>query len=596
MPANEKFLNNGRYHLTALTSTDGSLLISDAYDTTRDAKVVVREVRMPGNAASADAERLRMTFVNSGTVLKGIRHESLIHVNDHFSESDRHFLVLEAVDGDPLSLALDAGGISFELKQVTDWADQILAGLDYLHSFRPRVIHQRVRPQHLVLTSEGRIKLLAFTVAGDSGLNITTNVQPNLFDGEIAYSPLEQIWDSLDSASQNVIVNHFGEKFEFEMGMPLDPRSDIYSTGATLYHLITGKKPVDALERTIELIEGNPDPLKPISDFAPLVPPEVVDVISGAMPIVRGERFASANEMRNALRSALKASAERDKEDAMDEREATELLSKLRGKPVAPATAAPVPAATADDVAMPAATRLDRLRKIFEEDKGITQAVEVAAASLPSEPVVAPIAVAQTSELLEIPVVPVKTAVAAPQIELGSLIAEPKPQSRIAEPRVADAVAASVETIAPQQAEPVPVVESTASSLGADFTYTDIPSLETSEPDAASFETPFKFSSTEDEPDFAFSEPPASRSMLPIIAGGGAFVAIAIAAVWFLLLSGGQAPTAPAVSPAAVASQPVQSQADPQPAAPVVAEQAPETLNEAAPSETETQSDRKSVV
>ncbi|MBK9165150.1 MAG: protein kinase [Acidobacteria bacterium] len=586
MPATEQFLNNGRYHLSASNRTEDPFLISDAYDTTRDAKVVVREVRMPGNAASADAERLRMTFVNSGTVLKGIRHESLIHVNDHFSESGRHFLVLEAVDGDPLSLALDAGGISFELNQVTDWADQILAGLDYLHNFRPSVIHQRVRPQHLVLTSEGRIKLLAFTVAGENGLNITTNVQPNLFDGEIAYSPLEQIWDNLDSASQNVIVNHFGEKFEFDMGMPLDPRSDIYSTGATLYHLITGKKPVDALERTIELIEGNDDPLRPVTDFAPMVPPEVVDVVSRAMQIARGGRFASAGEMRNALQAALKQSAERLKEEAMDEREAAELLSKLRGKPT---TSAPVPAATTEDVAMPAATRLDRLRKIFEEDKGITPAVEVAAASLPSEPVVAPIGVAQTSELLEIPVAPFKPAVAAPQIELGALIAEPKPQSQVAQPRVADVVAASVKTKAPQQAEPVPVVESTATPLETDFTYTDIPSLETSEPDAASFEAPFKFSSTEDEPDFAFSEPPASRSMLPIIAGGGAFVAIAVAAVWFLLLSGGQAPTAPAVSPAATVSQPAQSQPDSQPAAPVVAEQAPETLNEAAPSETETQ-------
>lgn len=602
MPATEQFLNNGRYHLSASNRTEDPFLISDAYDTTRDARVVVREVRMPRAAAEADSERLRLTFVNSGTVLKGIRHESLIHVNDHFSESGRHFLVLESVDGDPLSLTLDAGGIGFEVSQVMDWADQMLAGLDYLHSFKPRVIHQRVRPQHLVLTSEGRIKLIAFTVAGESGLNITTNVQPNLFDGDIAYSPLEQIWDNLDSASQNVIINHFGEKFEFDMGMPLDPRSDVYSAGATLYHMITGKKPVDALERTIELIEGNDDPLRPVTDFAPLAPPEIVDVISRSMQIVRDARFSAAAEMRAALQKARKLTSERLREEAMDEREAAELLSKLRGKPVTPvlADAAPVPAAPADEVAMPAASRLDRLRKIFEEDKGVTPAVEVIADSHEAIPVVEAVAVTPASELLEIPAVQFNPVPAIPEIELGSLIEEPKRTAPFANsaatPKLAESVATetidAAPTVATEPSEPERDVESAAAAADThvvDLTYTDMPSAEEQEPAASTFAEPFRFSVKDDsEADFAFSEPPASRSMLPLIAGGGALFVVAVAAIWFVIFSGSDAPASPAVAPAAVVSQPVQQQEVQTPSEPISTEQAPAAVTENAPAETET--------
>lgn len=596
MPATQEFLNNGRYHLSASNRTEDPFLISDAYDTTRDARVVVREVRMPRAAAEADSERLRLTFVNSGTLLKGIRHESLIHVNDHFSESGRHFLVLESVDGDPLSLTLDAGGIGFEVSQVMDWADQMLAGLDYLHSFKPRVIHQRVRPQHLVLTSEGRIKLLAFTVAAESGLNITTNIQPNLFDGDIAYSPLEQIWDNLDSASQNVIINHFGEKFEFDMGMPLDPRSDVYSAGATLYHMITGKKPVDALERTIELIEGNEDPLRPVTDFAPLAPPEIVDVISRSMQIVRDARFSAAAEMRAALQKARKLTSERLREEAMDEREAAELLSKLRGKPVVAATAEPaaVPATPVDEVAMPAASRLDRLRKLFEEDKGVTPAVEVIAASHEAIPVVEAVAVVPASELLEIPSVPAKPAAAVPEIELGSLIEEARPQtSKAVKPETvqttAEAVPVQAEPAVAAEAKPAAVLERADETIETDLSYTDMPSEETREADRNTFEEPFRFSMKDDsEADFAFSEAPASRSMLPLIAGGGALFVVAIAAIWFVVFSGGDAPASPTVAPAAVVSQPVQTQPEQQPAEPAPTEQAPVAVSENPPAETET--------
>lgn len=597
MPATQQFLNNGRYHLSASNRTEDPFLISDAYDTTGDARVVVREVRMPKAAAEVDFERLRLTFVNSGTVLKGIRHESLIHVNDHFSESGRHFLVLESVDGDPLSLTLDAGGIGFEVSQVMDWADQMLAGLDYLHSFKPRVIHQRVRPQHLILTSEGRIKLIAFTVAGESGLNITTNVQPNLFDGDIAYSPLEQIWDNLDSASQNVIINHFGEKFEFDMGMPLDPRSDVYSAGATLYHMITGKKPVDALERTIELIEGNQDPLRPVTDFAPLAPPEIVDVISRSMQIVRDARFSAAAEMRAALQKARKLTSERLREEAMDEREAAELLSKLRGKPVVTATAEPaaVPATPVDEVAMPAASRLDRLRKIFEEDKGVTPAVEVIAASHEAVPVVEAVEVAPLSELLEIPSAPAKPVSAVPEIELGSLIEDARPQAftKDVEQETVQTAAPAVPVLAESpvaaEAKPAAVFEQADEPIETDLSYTDMPSEETREADRNTFEEPFRFSVKDDsEEDFAFAEQPASRSMMPLIAGGGALFVVAIAAIWFVVFSGGDAPASSAVAPAAVVTQPVQTQPEQQPAEPASTEQAPATVTENTPTEPET--------
>ena len=80
------------------------------------------------------------------------------------------------------------------------------------------------------------------------------------------------------------------------------PRSDIYALGATLYHLLTGSKPPDALARASAVSKSEPDPLAPANEIHPAVGPEIAAILRKAMALNPDHRFKDASEFREALR------------------------------------------------------------------------------------------------------------------------------------------------------------------------------------------------------------------------------------------------------------------------------------------------------
>jgi eukaryotic-like serine/threonine-protein kinase len=306
MPATNEVLQDGRYKLNHQFPVNDDGIVFDAYDTVSDTKVLVKEivVRMNRVTTPAQQEQLKTAFANQAKVLTSIHHDTLINVHDFFSETNRQFLVMEALEGRELSDLISKEGKGFAVESVVRWADQLLDGLNYLHTFEPSIIHKNIRPDNIKLTADNRVKLLAFGLADGSDTRISTNASTG-DDADISYSPLEQAWESLDSASQRVIADSYGEQEEKVLRLPLDESSDIYSLGATLYHLLTGTKPVSALERAIEILDGNADPLPMPSSINPKVPESVSKLVLTAVQVKRSERFRSAAQMRDTLRSVF---------------------------------------------------------------------------------------------------------------------------------------------------------------------------------------------------------------------------------------------------------------------------------------------------
>ena len=271
---------------------------------------------------------MNTAFAAQAKVLTEINHDSILHVRDYFSEIGRQYLVMELVEGDDLQALLNRQKSCFPVSDVTGWADQLLDALNYLHNYRTPIIHRNIRPENIKLDSNGKIKLMAFGVNGDGEVQ----VQSGDTEGSgIAYSPLEQIWNGLDAASQKVIISKYDDRSERILKEDLDARSDIYSLGATLYHLVTARLPVDSLERSIEILEGRPDPLRSPNKIDPNIAPEISDVIIKAMEIKREYRFDSAAIMRQVLRTALVRVKEREAEDAREHEEAANDI-KLAGQ------------------------------------------------------------------------------------------------------------------------------------------------------------------------------------------------------------------------------------------------------------------------
>jgi len=228
--------------------------------------------------------QLRKAFSHEARLLNRLRHAALPVVTDYFAIGERQFLVMQYIPGKDLEQLLadrkSQGQGVFVSSQVLRWADQLLDALEYLHSQKPPIIHRDIKPQNLKLTPRGEVILLDFGLA--KGIVTHQSQASQSIRGYTPnYASLEQI-----------------------RGTGTDARSDIYSIGATIYHLLTGEMPQDALTRIAAILMGQPDPLKPIAAMNPTVPAAVTQVIEKAMAPHPDQRYSSAASMRQALRTA----------------------------------------------------------------------------------------------------------------------------------------------------------------------------------------------------------------------------------------------------------------------------------------------------
>ena len=225
-----------------------------------------------------DAE-LGEAFEREARLLNGLHHPIFPHVSDHFSENGGHFLVMEYIEGDDMSALLKRGEL-FTLDEVMRWTLDLLDGLDYLHSQDPPIVHRDIKPNNLKLTSRGNIVLLDFGMAKEAVSN--TQGMRSVFGYSRRYSPLEQI-----------------------EGTGTDARSDIFSLGATVFHLLTGQPPIDVLRRASAIVSGRRDPLQLANEIRPDVPESVAAIIHSALALSPEQRFVSARAMGTALEYAL---------------------------------------------------------------------------------------------------------------------------------------------------------------------------------------------------------------------------------------------------------------------------------------------------
>ncbi|PYS79713.1 MAG: serine/threonine protein kinase, partial [Acidobacteria bacterium] len=242
-----------RYRIVRQLGKGGMGAVYEAIDQRLDATVALKET------FSVD-ERLRRQFEQEARLLAQLHHPALPRVSDYFTEGDRAFLVMQFISGADLAEIISQQPGPFPKATVIAWADQLLDALIYLHTRDRQIIHRDIKPHNLKLTSNGRIALLDFGLAKAGATDASTTVSStSIFGYTPRYSPLEQI------------QNH-----------GTTPRSDIYALGATLYHLLTGVKPLDAVARATALVNSKSDPLQPADEVYRAVGPEIGAILSRA--------------------------------------------------------------------------------------------------------------------------------------------------------------------------------------------------------------------------------------------------------------------------------------------------------------------------
>jgi serine/threonine protein kinase len=238
----------------------------------------VKEALPEPDVSSDELAQSREQFYQEASTLARLDHPNLPKVSDYFSEDDRDYLVMDFVAGEDLKEKLTTAlrqGHPLTERLVLAWADQLCDALSYMHTQDPPVLHRDIKPSNIKITPAGQVKLVDFglvkTLSADDQRTITV-VQGR---GTVQYIPLEQYGGDTGHT---------------------DVRSDIYSLGATLYHLLTGQPPLDAKQRFLK-----PKSMRSPRSLNPEVSSQTDQAILWSLAMHPDDRPSSVADFRSVL-------------------------------------------------------------------------------------------------------------------------------------------------------------------------------------------------------------------------------------------------------------------------------------------------------
>lgn len=274
------YLLRDRYIIRSIIGSGGMGSIYLAEDNRLSGRLcAVKQVRPDTTLPDKTRDQSREQFYREASVLARLDHPNLPKVSDFFSENDSDYLVMDYVPGEDLkSLMIQARrkGDFVPIEEILMWTRQILDALDYLHQQDPPVIHRDIKPGNIKLTPSGLVKLVDFGLVKQM---IPDEMTVTVIQGRgtALYTPLEQYGGDTGHT---------------------DPRSDIYSLGATLYHLTTNRPPAEAKSRFLR-----PGMLRSPVEFNSDIPPHFADSILWCLALHPGDRPQTIKELRDAVSS-----------------------------------------------------------------------------------------------------------------------------------------------------------------------------------------------------------------------------------------------------------------------------------------------------
>lgn len=257
-----------RYKILGLLGKGGMGAVYRVEDQRLGGKILaLKEMSSPHQPDSQEQAQALAAFQQEAQMLARLDHPNIPDITDFFSESGRHYIVMELVPGETLGKRLEGQEQPCTEQEVRDWALQLCDVLVYLHHQEPPVIFRDLKPANIMLTPQGRIKLIDFGIARffKPGKGSDT-----LLMGTPGFAASEQ----------------WGQK-------QTDARSDIYSLGVVMHYLLTRHDPRQDLLH-----------LPPVRQLNPAVSPQLEQIIQKATQPKSEARFQSVEQMKQALTSS----------------------------------------------------------------------------------------------------------------------------------------------------------------------------------------------------------------------------------------------------------------------------------------------------
>lgn len=190
-------------------------------------------------------------FVNKRAevdVLKRLQHSGLPQVYDFLEVDGDVYTVMTFIEGNSFGQYLN-GGRTFEERSIIIWAKQICATLCYMHGQNPPIIHGDLKPENIMLKPDGNICLIDFNISAS-------------LDGSDAW--VTGYTNGYAAPEQIEAMKYNQNELDYSLWKKADPRSDLYSLGATLYHLVCGHKPVPDEDGYIDDIRETGSKISPV--------------------------------------------------------------------------------------------------------------------------------------------------------------------------------------------------------------------------------------------------------------------------------------------------------------------------------------------
>ena len=208
-----------------------------------------------------DFNKIRLRFVEEARMLASLNNDAVVKVIDIFDENGTSYMVMPFIEGHTLQSIVEKNG-PMEYEMAVNYIVRICDALAYIHS--KNILHRDVTPDNIIVTPEQKTVLIDF---GSARKFVNDKTQRHTTILKQGYAPLEQYSATSRKGAY----------------------TDLYSLGGVFYYILTGKRPMDATERTMEQL------IEPIV-LSPQIPEQINSVIMKAMAMDCSERYQSAQE------------------------------------------------------------------------------------------------------------------------------------------------------------------------------------------------------------------------------------------------------------------------------------------------------------
>jgi serine/threonine protein kinase/tetratricopeptide (TPR) repeat protein len=258
----------------------------------------VKELLISPNTSEEDRKAAIERFNKEIALLRGLKHPRIAALALPFQDRGNYYFAMEFVPGRSLEKKLEDSKGPMPEERTIRWMIQVCEALSYIHSRVPPIILRDLKPGNIMISPDNEVQLIDFGIARRFDPNKRTNTE-NL--GTISYASPEHL-GSLTAPGQKRSAQNPGKLVQ------TDARSDIYSLGATMYHLLTNYEP-DPIQTPApgSMLAKNPR-LRTVQMVGKTVCP-VEQVVIKAMQQSPAQRFQNAEAMRVALQQCLPGSA-----------------------------------------------------------------------------------------------------------------------------------------------------------------------------------------------------------------------------------------------------------------------------------------------